>query len=74
MVEGDLAACRAALDAGCAAAMRTGRVISRKEIGRPDDDTQWLVTGFNRQPEATRKGNPTRQLSSRNLLTSCWRC
>lgn len=33
VVEGDLAACRAALDAGCAAAMRTGRVISRKEIG-----------------------------------------
>ena len=51
VVEGDLAACRAALDAGCAAAMRTGRVISRKEIGRPDDDTQWLVTGFNRQPK-----------------------
>ncbi|HGW7804107.1 TPA: ethanolamine utilization microcompartment protein EutK [Escherichia coli] len=44
VVEGDLAAC-------CAAAMRTGRVISRKEIGRPDDDTQWLVTGFNRQPK-----------------------
>lgn len=63
MVEGDLAACRAALDAGCAAAMRTGRVISRKEIGRPDDDTQWLVTGFNRQPEATRKG--TRRASYR---------
>ncbi|CAK5460014.1 ethanolamine utilization microcompartment protein EutK [Escherichia coli] len=51
VVEGDLAACRAALDAGCAAAMRTGRVISRKEIGLPDDDTQWLVTGFNRQPK-----------------------
>ncbi|MDU3049315.1 MAG: ethanolamine utilization microcompartment protein EutK [Escherichia coli] len=51
VVEGDLAACRAALDAGCAVAMRTGRVISRKEIGRPDDDTQWLVTGFNRQPK-----------------------
>ena len=40
VVEGDLAACRAALDAGSAAAARTGRVISRKEIGRPDDDTQ----------------------------------
>lgn len=73
VVEGDLAACRAALDAGCAAAMRTGRVISRKEIGRPDDDTQWLVTGFNRQPKQPVR-NPTRQLSSRNLLTSCWRC
>ncbi|HAU5638490.1 TPA: ethanolamine utilization protein EutK, partial [Citrobacter amalonaticus] len=27
---------------------RTGRVISRKEIGRPDDDTQWLIGGFKR--------------------------
>ncbi|WP_407190965.1 ethanolamine utilization microcompartment protein EutK [Citrobacter amalonaticus] len=47
VVEGDLAACRAA-DAGSAAAQRTGRVISRKEIGRPDDDTQWLIGGFKR--------------------------
>ncbi|MEG0101290.1 MAG: ethanolamine utilization microcompartment protein EutK [Citrobacter sp.] len=51
VVEGDLAACRAALDAGCAAAQRTGRVVSRKEIGRPDDDTQWLIGGFTRQPK-----------------------
>lgn len=48
VVEGDLAACRAALDAGSAAAQRTGRVISRKEIGRPEDDTQWLIGGFRR--------------------------
>lgn len=54
VVEGDLAACRAALDAGSAAAQRTGRVISRKEIGRPENDTQWLIGGFKRastQPE-----------------------
>ena len=57
VVEGDLAACRAALDAGCAAAMRTGRVISRKEIGRPDDDTQWqekwqpTLAGRSKKPE-----------------------
>ena len=51
VVEGDLAACRAALDAGSAAAQRTGRVISRKEIGRPDDDTQWLIGGFKRAPK-----------------------
>ncbi|MDM2941013.1 ethanolamine utilization microcompartment protein EutK [Citrobacter sp. Cm038] len=51
VVEGDLAACRAALDAGSAAAQRTGRVISRKEIGRPDDDTQWLIGGFTRAPK-----------------------
>jgi len=60
VVEGDLAACRAALDAGCAAAMRTGRVISRKEIGRPDDVP---VYGFNPPAEATRKG--TRRASYR---------
>jgi len=48
VVEGDLAACRAALDAGSAAAQRTGQVISRKEIGRPDNDTQWLISGFKR--------------------------
>ncbi|MFK3661263.1 ethanolamine utilization microcompartment protein EutK [Scandinavium sp. NPDC088450] len=51
VVEGDLAACRAALDAGSAAVARTGRVISRKEIGRPDEDTQWLIGGFKRQPK-----------------------
>ncbi|EIK0104460.1 ethanolamine utilization protein EutK, partial [Salmonella enterica] len=27
---------------------RTGRVISRKEIGRPEEDTQWLIGGFAR--------------------------
>ena len=46
VVEGDLAACRAALNAGSAAAQRTGRVISRKEIGRPEPDTAWMVEGF----------------------------
>ncbi|HFZ8995745.1 TPA: ethanolamine utilization microcompartment protein EutK [Citrobacter freundii] len=49
VVEGDLAACRAALDAGSAAAQRTGQVISRREIGRPEEDTQWLIGGFTRE-------------------------
>ncbi|HSC76306.1 MAG TPA: BMC domain-containing protein [Pseudomonadales bacterium] len=43
VVEGDLAACNAALEAGAALAMRKGSLISRKEIGRPDDDTAYLV-------------------------------
>lgn len=55
VVEGDLAACRAALDAGSAAAQRTGRVISRKEIGRPEEDTQWLIGGFARATTPTEK-------------------
>jgi ethanolamine utilization protein EutK len=52
VVEGDLAACRAALDAGSAAARRTGRVISRREIGRPEEDTQRLIGGFQPPPPA----------------------
>lgn len=54
VVEGDLAACRAALDAGAAAASRTGRVVSRKELGRPDEDIERLVCSFGRKPAAKR--------------------
>ncbi|TQI80905.1 ethanolamine utilization protein EutK [Serratia fonticola] len=43
VIEGDLAACRAALDAGAVVAGRTGRVISRQTLGRPDRDTEALV-------------------------------
>ncbi|EAX0007959.1 ethanolamine utilization protein EutK, partial [Salmonella enterica] len=38
-----------------AAAQRTGRVISRKEIGRPEEDTQWLIGGFARATTQTEK-------------------
>ena len=51
VVEGDLAACRAALDAGVAAARRLGEVVSRCEIGRPDPDTEILVDAMLRPPE-----------------------
>ncbi|WP_237930630.1 ethanolamine utilization microcompartment protein EutK [Buttiauxella sp. S19-1] len=61
VVEGDLAACRAALDAGSAAANRTGRVISRKELGRPDEDIERLVCGFGRKP-AVKKPQYTQPL------------
>ncbi len=40
---GDLAACMAAVDAGKAAAMRVGQVVSTNLIPRPDDDTETLV-------------------------------
>ncbi|MDR3221813.1 MAG: BMC domain-containing protein, partial [Candidatus Accumulibacter sp.] len=43
IVEGDLGACRAAVDAGTAAAARLGEVVSRLEIGRPDSDTQAMI-------------------------------
>lgn len=43
VVAGDLAACRAAVDAGVAAGSRVGEIVSRLEIGRPDDDTGRMV-------------------------------
>lgn len=61
VVEGDLAACRAALDAGSAAAQRTGRVISRKEMGRPEDDTQWLISRFTRASKPQPKPQPVKE-------------
>ena len=61
VVEGDLAACRAALDAGAAA------VISRREIGRPEEDTQRLIGGFQPPPPAPMP--PADPASSEALLT-----
>ena len=41
--EGDLAACRAAVDAGKAAAARVGDCITSNVIGRPDEDTENFI-------------------------------
>lgn len=57
VIEGDLAACRAALDAGAAAASRIGRVLVKKEIGRPELDTEWFVNSFTKRPVPTPKKN-----------------
>jgi ethanolamine utilization protein EutK len=46
VVEGDLAACRAALDAGAALALRANALVSRREIGRPEEDTAYLLTAL----------------------------
>jgi ethanolamine utilization protein EutK len=43
VVEGDLAACRASVDAGVAAAGRIGEVVSQRVIGAPDADTDDFV-------------------------------
>ena len=51
VVEGDIASCRAAVDAGSAAAARVGQVIARLVIGRPDEDTRHLATPAPEQPE-----------------------
>jgi microcompartment protein CcmL/EutN len=41
--EGDLAACRAAVDAGKAAAERIGKCTASNVIGRPDADTEVFI-------------------------------
>ncbi|MEA0983665.1 BMC domain-containing protein, partial [Salmonella enterica] len=45
VVEGDLAACRPALDAGSAAAQRTRRWISRTDIDMPGEYPQGQTGG-----------------------------
>lgn len=55
VVEGDLASCRAAVDAGVAAATRVGQVVSSLVLGRPDRDTETLVLDF--LPEAPAGGS-----------------
>ena len=53
VVEGDLASCKAAVDAGKAAAARLGLVVSTLVLGRPDQDTEGLVLDQLRpEPEA----------------------
>ncbi len=53
VVEGDLASCKAAVDAGKAAAARLGQVLSTLVLGRPDLDTEGLVLDQLRpEPEA----------------------
>ena len=52
VIEGDLAACRAAVAAGVAAASRVGRVISSNVMGRPDEDTEIMVQGLIPRPSA----------------------
>ena len=42
-IKGDVAAVRAAVDAGAAAAQRVGELISVHVIPRPDDDTEILI-------------------------------
>lgn len=49
IVEGDLAACRAAVNAGVAAAERIGKVLSHLVHGRPSDDCAHLVTHLLKQ-------------------------
>ena len=61
-VEGDLAACRAAVSAGVAAASRVGKVIASNVIGRPDEDTEMMVLSLipRPSPDAGQKEPPVK--------------
>ena len=63
-VEGDLAACRAAVAAGVAAASRVGTVIASNVIGRPDGDTGTMVLDLIPRPSVGKNpqsGSPRRR-------------
>ncbi|WP_434778413.1 BMC domain-containing protein [Neisseria sp. Ec49-e6-T10] len=56
VIEGDLAACRAAVNAGSAAASRVGVVLGSHVIGRPDGDTESMILNLIPQSLADYKG------------------
>ncbi|MGD9899559.1 MAG: BMC domain-containing protein [Calditrichaceae bacterium] len=80
IVEGDLAACQAAVDAGKSAAQCIGKVVSHHVIARPVDDTEFLVkqllTGNfrgKRQQEITNSNktrNPIKEKQAKKMPVS----
>ncbi len=65
MVEGELGAVQAAVDAGAAAAERLGQLVSAHVIARPFEDTeQWLGIAEPPKPSAKQGGAPVRRPSA----------
>lgn len=63
-ITGDVAAVRAAVEAGAAAAQRVGELVSTHVIPRPDDETEILIhTAKPEPPPKTRRGRPPRRES-----------
>jgi microcompartment protein CcmL/EutN len=52
VIRGDVAAVKAALDAGAAAASELGKVVSAHVIARPDDRTDGVLPGEKKAPAA----------------------
>ncbi len=63
IVEGDLAACQAAVDAGKSAALCIGKVVSHHVIARPLDDTEFLVKQL---LTGNLRGKGQQEISNRN--------
>ena len=60
-LRGDVAAVRAAVDAGAAAAQRVGELVSVHVIPRPDDETEILIyppPWQTKEKQAPREENP----------------
>ncbi len=67
-VVGEVAAVKAAVDAGAAAAQRVGQLVSTHVIPRPSDDIEDILTrrgipapAPETSPDATESGNPERE-------------
>lgn len=58
VAEGNLAACRAAVDAGTAAAGRIGTVVANHVIPRPDGDTENMVLTLIGRPDPKHTTRP----------------
>ena len=65
VVEGDLAACRAAVNAGVAAASRVGTVLGSHVIGRPVEDTETMVLDLASRSLHDYTGEPERSSQSK---------
>src|SRR5271169_1669276 len=65
-LKGDVAAVRAAVDAGAAAAQRVGELVSVHVIPRPDDETEILIYPPPSQTkEKPREESPATEVSSK---------
>jgi microcompartment protein CcmL/EutN len=60
-LRGDVAAVRAAVDAGAAAAQRVGELVSVHVIPRPDDETEILIYPPEKMDDETRPAQPRRK-------------
>jgi microcompartment protein CcmL/EutN len=57
-VVGEVAAVKAAVDAGAAAAQRVGQLVSAHVIPRPDDQLEDIIYGFKEKKEEVKSAEP----------------
>lgn len=73
MVRGDVAACKAATDAGAAAAQRIGEVVAVHVIPRPHADLERIFPISRKAPPASRKKSQTVKAGPRQDLQQIYK-